>query len=122
MRKMARNQMRANKGMRNHVVRDNQDVLQNIEFALVDAYRRSKGVDDRLCHDAIESALTGGRDPSEMVAELTEQLAVIRRMRPDAPDKAWQDSLRVVADSIRLHSSRKPGETDYLDFVSPFLP
>ena len=45
-----------------------------------------------------------------------------RGVRGDTPDKVWRDGLRVICDSVRLHSSFRPGDRGYLNFVSPFVP
>jgi hypothetical protein len=36
-------------------------------------------------------------------------------------DDLWLDSLRVVAESVRTHSSLRRGASEYLEFVLPFL-
>lgn len=64
LRKMARKQMKANRGLMNRVVREHEDVLQNIEAILVTAYRQTEEVDDAICHQAIESHLTGQAPPT----------------------------------------------------------
>ena len=121
LRKMARNQMRANRGMMNRTVRHYEDLLQNIEAILITAYRQFEQVDDQVCHAAIESALMGQAAQSPMAALVAGNLAAVRLLRSDAPDQAWQDALRVVARSIRNHSSRQPGEVGYLEFIGPFM-
>jgi len=46
----------------------------------------------------------------------------MREMRSDITDRLWDNGLRVVAEPIRNHSERQPGEVDYLRFVGQFMP
>jgi hypothetical protein len=99
-----------------------QSVLQNIEFALVSAYRDHESVDDAVVAQTLRAAIlrTSPDDPAVRIA-----LAVlngIRDMRSDVPDEVWIDGLRVVYNSVGRHSRCRHGETDYLDFVAEFLP
>jgi hypothetical protein len=121
-RKMARQQLKAGKGLMNRTTREHEDVLQNIEAVLVASWRENSGVDDRSCHAAIESVLAGVpvKDSASFILE--DALTNIRQVRADVPDSVWNDALRVVAQSIRRHSTRQPGETRYLSFVAPFVP
>jgi hypothetical protein len=121
-RKMARRQMKAGSGLRRRMMRDNTDLLQNIEFVFNSAYRQWEGVDDAVCHAAIESALTGVPAHNPISALLVENLGRVRRLRPELPDEDWRNALRVVAESIRTHSSRRAGEVDYLAFIDDFFP
>ncbi len=121
-RKMARNQMKSGQGLMERMARDHQDILQNIEFALVSTWRRRDDVDDKACHATIESALMRSEPRDEAVSALSEQLLAIRETRSDVPENLWLDGLRVVADSIRTHSQRRPGEVAYLTFVGQYIP
>ncbi len=121
-RKMARKQMKSGQGLMKRMSREHQDVLQNIEFALVSTWRHRDDVDDRACHAAIESALMGGQPPDGAVSALSERLLAIRDARSDVAERLWQDGLRVVAGSIRTHSQCRPGELSYLSFVAHYIP
>ena len=121
LRKMARKQMRTNKGLMNRTVRHHEDVLKDIESTLVRAYRQIEDVDDAICHASIESALMGQAPKHPLAALLAGNMAAARKLRSEVPDNAWQDALRVVAGSIRNHSSRQPGEIGYLAFVNVFI-
>ena len=120
-RKMARSRTKSSHGLMKRMSRDHQDVLQNVEFALVSTWRHRDDVDDRACHAAIQSMLTRGKPPGEAPAALVAQLRKIRDMRSDVPERIWKDALRVVAGSIRNHSHRRPGEINYLVFADQFI-
>jgi len=119
---MARNQMRANRGLTRRTARDHEDVLRDIETVLVRAARQFNDVDDAACHAAIESLLTDQPARDSLSAMLADGLRRVRRLHRDVTEEVWQDSLRVVARSIRNHSSREPGEVGYLAFVDLFIP
>jgi len=101
--------------------REYQDVLQNIEFVLVQAYRERADVDDRVCRDVLRAALKGRVPAEEPQRGICEALGAIRHERDDVPDDVWAAGLRTILDSVRLHSSYRPGETSYLGFVDPFI-
>src|SRR4051812_22478219 len=86
--------------------RDHLDVLQNIEFALVNCHRHDPGIDDLAVATALRHALAvGGTEPAEpRVAELVQALDEARAHRADVSDDLWRDALRVVADSVKTHS------------------
>ncbi len=121
-RKMARRQMKAGGSLQRRMMRDNFDVLQNVEAVFDAAYRQWDRVDDATCHAAIESTLMGAPARDPITALLVENLARARRVRPDVSDEDWRNALRVVAESIRAHSSRRAGEVEYLAFVDAFFP
>ena len=121
-RKMARQQLKAGKGLMGRTAREHEDVLQNIEQMLVARFREDANVDDRSCHQAIEAVVVGQVPQNPVAAGLAAGLARVRQSRQDISDRIWLDALRVVAESIRRHSTRQPGEKDYLDFVGVFLP
>ena len=56
------------------------------------------------------------------VSRLVDGLAEIRAFRSDISDDIWILGLRVVMDSVRLHSAMSPGETTYLEFAGEFQP
>ncbi|HUT46116.1 MAG TPA: hypothetical protein VMX36_07500 [Sedimentisphaerales bacterium] len=45
----------------------------------------------------------------------------MRRFRSDVSDDIWRDGLRTVLQSVQRHSNLRPGEREYLDFVSDFI-
>jgi len=98
-----------------------EDVLQNIEFALVAAFRDHDAIDDRAALAVLEAALHN-RQPDDHIVEIAVgMLGGIRKMRSDVSDDVWLDCLRLVIASVHRHSSLKPGDTGYLDFVRQFV-
>lgn len=110
-----------NKLMR-RMSRDHLDVLHNIEFSLVSAYREEPGVDDAVVLTALQAALAGVRPEEPRAQAVFARLESIRELRTDVPPEVWRNGLRVVADSVRNHSTLRAGDVAYLKFVSPFLP
>ena len=49
------------------MTRDHQDVLQNIEFALVSAYREDRRIDDSIIAETLRSAIRG-QEPGSVLA------------------------------------------------------
>jgi hypothetical protein len=105
---------------REAVVARHLDVLKNIETVLVRAHRLSDAVDDAACREAVESCLAG-KAPRQAIAALVADKLSACRSAGNLPDRAWRDALRVVADSVRLHSQCLPRQTDYLSFVDHFV-
>jgi len=103
------------------MMRDHEDVLQNIEFVLVTAYRRDPEVDDRLAAGALSAAIAGTPSADERAQELVGELKAMREFRAEVADDIWRDGLSVVLHSVRRHSDLRPGSTGYLDFVSRFI-
>jgi hypothetical protein len=105
---------------------EHSDVLQNIEFMLAQNWREDPRVDDAVLDTALELALTASTDDQPIadsrVAHVLATLGGIRDMRADVPDDVWHDCLLTVRQSVRRHSSCRPGERGYLEFVSPFVP
>jgi hypothetical protein len=103
-------------------VRDrHEDVLQNIEFALVTAWRENRAVDDRAVSQALRASMTG-KPPEDLIAvELFKRLTAMRSFREDMADDIWMAALRKIDDSVRLHSSRNPGDVGYLRFADQFI-
>lgn len=102
--------------------RDYFDVLQNIEFVLLDYYREDADVDDRLCRDVLRAALAGRAPTSEPARWILEGLNDVRAQRDDVPDDVWAAGLTAILKSVRRHSTFLPGEQSYLAFVSQFMP
>jgi len=100
---------------------DHQDVLQNIEFALVSVYRANKKIDDAAMGEALKCAILSELPAATPVEELVQALAEIREVRSDISDDIWRNGLRVVLQSVHRHSNLKPGRRDYIDFVSQYV-
>ena len=105
-----------------YMTEEHADVLQNIEFALVSAFREDQRVDDRDVAAALRAAIAGEAPAEDTVESLVARLAGIRRMRADISDETWLDGLKVVLESVQRHSLRRRGDYDYLLFVENFLP
>jgi hypothetical protein len=102
--------------------RDHLDVLQNIEFILVTAYREDSTVDDRKVAAALQSAIDNDVPQDDRAISIKESLQDMYEFRGDVSDDIWQAGLRTVLQSVHRHSNLRPGSTEYLDFVSEFIP
>jgi len=103
--------------------RDYPDVLQNIEFTLIQAWRGRPDIDDCVIRDVLRAALAGHSPQEEgPVRGLFEVLLAMRHERDDVSDDVWAAGLRTILDSVRFHSSFRPGEVSYLRFVDRFMP
>ena len=100
---------------------EHQDVLQNIEFVLVNEHRADPTIDDRHVDAALKTALGGAEPEDSRAIDLAEQLASIRQMREDVPEPVWLECLRVVQQSLKRHSNLRPGERTYLIFAGRFV-
>lgn len=108
-----------------HLERDHLDILQNIEFVLVQIARQDPVFDDRMIDQALRCSIKGTEPPEDAdgrVPLLVETLEIIRRKGLDVSDDVWIAALRKVDESVQLHSSLQPGERSYLEFVEPYLP
>ena len=103
------------------VVREHQDVLQNIEFALVAEYRNDRTIDDCIIAEVLKSAIHNNAPTDDRAQSLDRGLREIRQLRSDVPDDVWRDCLRTILQSVRLHSSLKQGSKGYLNFVSDYI-
>ncbi|MBN2594599.1 MAG: hypothetical protein JXA81_13915 [Sedimentisphaerales bacterium] len=103
------------------MVRDHQDILQNIEFILVTGYRDDPRIDDRIVADVLKAAIRGDTAEDDLTESLNEALGEVRLFRSDVSDDIWRDGLRTVLQSVYRHSKLRPGEREYLDFVSDFI-
>ena len=101
---------------------DHPDVLQGIEFALVEAFRRDDDVDDVVVLSAMRAFILGDEPSEEAARNIWAVLHNVRNSRTDISNELWCDALRVVMDSVRRHSSLRPGSIEYLAFVSNFIP
>jgi len=103
------------------MTRNHLDVLQNIEFSIVSTCRGHRDIDDKIISSALRAAIAGDEPADELSALLTKDLANIRRMRADVPDKIWTNGLKVVLESVHNHSNTRPGDRDYLTFIQNFV-
>jgi hypothetical protein len=112
---------RARKIARAEVLDKHEDVLQNIEFALVTAWRENRSVDDRAVSLALNASMAGKMPDDPVAADLFERVDAIRSFREDVADDVWMAALRRIDESVRLHSSRNPGDVSYLRFADQFI-
>jgi hypothetical protein len=104
--------------------RDHLDVLQNIEFVLVNCAREDRSVDDRTIDEALSLSLRGVDSDDDIggtVVDICESLDEMRETRSDVPDNIWHAGLKTVRDSVRQHSSLAPGARGYLHFVEQYV-
>jgi hypothetical protein len=103
------------------MVRDHQDLLENIESILVSRYRDDGSIDDRIISDALKAAIHGDMAEDALAESLNKDLGEARQLSSDVSDDIWRDGLRTVLQSVHRHSNLRPGEREYLDFVCDFI-
>jgi hypothetical protein len=106
------------------MTRDHLDVLQNIEFTLVQEARNDPKIDDATIDQALGNCLDQtdlAADADSRVVRLCFMLEAMRDIREDVSNELWRAGLRTVRKSVRTHSSLAPGDTGYLDFVRPYV-
>jgi len=103
------------------MTRDHQDVLQDIEFVFISRYREDNRIYDRIVANALKAAIGGDTAEDALVESLNKDLEGVRLFRSDVSDDIWRDGLRTVLQSVQRHSNLRPGEREYLDFVSYFI-
>jgi len=103
------------------MTRDHQDVLQDIEFVFISRYREDGRIDDRIVADTLKAAISGDTAEDALAESLNKDLEGARLLRSDVSDDIWRDGLRTVLQSVHRHSYLRPGEREYLDFVSYFI-
>jgi hypothetical protein len=115
---------RATKTAFKSMTRDHVDVLQNIEFALVQEARNDPKIDDATIDQALGICLDRTELPDDAdsrIVRLCQMLESTRALREDVSDELWHAGLRTVRKSVRTHSSLAPGDTGYLAFVRPYV-
>lgn len=103
------------------MTRDHADVLQNIEFALVSAWREEGAIDDRTVTLALKAAVAENTPTDALAGRLVDGLTAARTFRSDVSDAIWLAGLKVVLESVRTHSDARPGDRGYLNFVSNYI-
>ncbi len=104
--------------------RDHLDVLQNIEFSLVEMAQKVPAIDDRVLDEALRCSLAGhppGEEAEDEIHDVFGLLQGMRRFREDVSDGVWNSGLKAVRDSVRRHSSLAPGDRAYIRFVEPYI-
>ena len=103
------------------MVRDHQDVLQNIESIIISEYRENRRIDDRVVADALKAAIHSETAENNLAESINQALEEMRMLRSDVSDDVWRDGLRTVLQSVHRHSYLRPGEREYLCFVGDFI-
>jgi hypothetical protein len=103
------------------MTRDHVDVLQNIESVLISGYWEDGSIDDRIVAEVLKAAIRDEIPDGARAQSLNDDLIEMRHLRADVPDKIWRDGLRTVLQSVQRHSNLRPGEREYLDFISDFI-
>jgi len=107
--------------MEDRMIENYQDVLQNIEFTLIECYRENNEIDDATIALALRCAILSEQPQNDLADGLVDALAQAREIREDVSDDLWCDCMRTVLRSVDRHSNLKPGKRDYIHFVSPYI-
>jgi hypothetical protein len=103
------------------MIRDHMDILQNVEFSLVNAAKDSSEIDDSVIEQILRHAIHSKPSEDPVVTWALNLLKEMRQQRSDISDQIWSDALRVIYTSLRRHSSCEPGCRNYLRFVSAYV-
>lgn len=103
------------------MTRDHPDVLQNIEVVFAQRHGRRHDIDDLAVFTAIRARVMKTEPEDPIAGELVAALDDMRALRSDLSDDLWRDALIVIANSVKFHSSLRPGETNYLRFIEQFV-
>lgn len=103
------------------MTRDHTDVLQNIEFAIVTAWREHPEIDDRAVAHALKSAIAETEPAGKLAEVVADALENTKLLRGEMDENLWGAGLKVVLESVHTHSEMQPGDTDYLDFVRAYI-
>jgi len=110
----------------NHMFREmtrhHVDVLQDIEFSIVSAWRRDERIDDRAVSLALKAVIAGTGTTDELAGSVAQALRNGRQLRADVSEEIWTKGLKVVLESVHNHSAARDGDVDYLEFIESFVP
>jgi hypothetical protein len=104
------------------VAREHTDVLFNIESTLVMLHRDDPEVDDQDADTILRAAIEGQTLSEEKLQDTVDALEIVRKLDGRLSDNDWLDCLRTLRDSVKRHSSLRPGDRRYLDFVDDYIP
>ena len=113
--------LKASNSCQQRMVRDHLDVLQNIEFSLVETSQQIEKFDDRDIEQVLRRTIQSTAPDDPVIEEGIDHLKAARAMRDDISDDVWQDGLRVAFASLKRHSQCQPFETSYLRFIEQFM-
>ena len=114
-------EMRVSESLFHRMTNNHIDILENIEFSLVSAYRSNPTIDDRNVAATLEAVIKGVEPTDILTVLLAKALKSARELRTDVADDLWRDGLNVVLQSVKDHSNLKVGNRDYLEFAGLFL-
>lgn len=103
------------------MIRDHADLLQNVEFTLVNAANNSVEIDDHFVEQILRYAIKRKSSEDPIIDRAINLLTAICDLRSDVSEDVWRDALRVVYTSLWRHSSCEAGDTSYLHFVSQYV-
>ena len=115
---------RENKVDMKSMSRDHLDVLQNIEFTLVNHAREEPRsmIGSSMRRLRWPSGVPNpARIPRNSSSSSWRCCEAMRDFRSDVPDNIWQGGLKTVRDSVRRHSTLSPGEKAYIRFVEKYI-
>ena len=102
---------------KNHV-----DVLENIEFAIINVWRENPLIDDKAVAAALKAVIKAEEPKDIMSCLLKKALEGARLIRSDVSDEIWTKGLKVVLESVYTHSEAEEGDRFYLEFADMFIP
>lgn len=97
------------------------DILQNIEFTLVTAFREDQSIDDATVRNALQASIKNKPCEDPRSQKIAGQLQGVRELLVDISDKIWIKPLQTILTSLDNHSSNTPGSKGYLEFASHFV-
>lgn len=103
------------------LVEHHQDVLMNIETAVLLAWRSDASIDDRKVKKALMAQFRGETPEKGGAKRVQEMLTDAREARPEISDEIWRNGLLVVLESVGNHSSTAPSVRDYLRFIDGYI-
>ena len=103
------------------IARDHEHVLQDIEGVLISSEQEDPRIDDAIASLALRSRMANIAPEDDLAAGLFEELQAVRIAHEDLSDFDWIETLRVVDESVKLHSGRTPGEKLYLRFAAKYF-
>jgi tRNA isopentenyl-2-thiomethyl-A-37 hydroxylase MiaE len=101
------------------------DVLENIEFAIVNAWRENRQIDDKAVAAALKAVIKSEEPKNILSCLLVKALEGARLIRSDVSEEIWAKGLKVVLESVYTHSPAdviEQGDTYYLEFADMFIP
>lgn len=101
----------------NHV-----DVLESIEFAIVNTWREDQRIDDKVVAAVLKALIREEEPKNEMARPLIKAIENTRLVRSDVSDEIWTKGLKVVLESVYTHSDAEEGDRSYLEFAGIYIP